>query len=193
MVLRPARLANGGQQVFEVTFPAGGVLALAKAAHAGPIEHRFNASAKAAGGFGFRRPDRIEHFHDHGLIDRAHRRVAKHGVNVGRQRRRPLRGVLGVLPGCAVRGDVGFGALLEAHGASRLSGLAGACVGASGQGVDPITRGLEHDRRPLAGILERQADELKAAYAPWLSLEVSDQDDGWILMTARRPASGSVA
>jgi ribosomal protein L11 methyltransferase len=39
----------------------------------------------------------------------------------------------------------------------------------------------------LAGILERQADELKAAYAPWLTLDVSDQEDGWILMTAQRP------
>lgn len=38
----------------------------------------------------------------------------------------------------------------------------------------------------LAGILERQADELKEAYAPWLSLEVTDSEDGWILMTARR-------
>ena len=37
----------------------------------------------------------------------------------------------------------------------------------------------------LAGILERQADELKAAYAPWCALEVSDHEDGWILMTAR--------
>ncbi len=36
----------------------------------------------------------------------------------------------------------------------------------------------------LAGILERQADELKAAYAPYLSLEVSDSEEGWILMTA---------
>jgi ribosomal protein L11 methyltransferase len=41
----------------------------------------------------------------------------------------------------------------------------------------------------LAGILERQADELKAAYAPWASLEVADTEDGWILMTAAtRPA-----
>jgi ribosomal protein L11 methyltransferase len=40
----------------------------------------------------------------------------------------------------------------------------------------------------LAGILERQADELKAAYAPWLALDVSDSEDGWILMTANRPA-----
>ena len=39
----------------------------------------------------------------------------------------------------------------------------------------------------LAGILERQADELKAAYAPWLALTVADSEDGWILMTAHRP------
>ena len=38
----------------------------------------------------------------------------------------------------------------------------------------------------LAGILERQADELKAAYAPYMALEVEDREDGWILMTARR-------
>jgi ribosomal protein L11 methyltransferase len=36
----------------------------------------------------------------------------------------------------------------------------------------------------LAGILERQADELAAAYAPWCELDVSDREDGWILMTA---------
>ncbi len=39
----------------------------------------------------------------------------------------------------------------------------------------------------LAGILERQADALKAAYAPWLALDVADAEDGWILMTASRP------
>jgi ribosomal protein L11 methyltransferase len=37
----------------------------------------------------------------------------------------------------------------------------------------------------LAGILARQADELKFAYAPWCALEVADSEDGWILMTAR--------
>jgi ribosomal protein L11 methyltransferase len=40
----------------------------------------------------------------------------------------------------------------------------------------------------LAGILERQADELKAAYAPWLVLEMADAEDGWILMTGHKPA-----
>jgi ribosomal protein L11 methyltransferase len=38
----------------------------------------------------------------------------------------------------------------------------------------------------LAGILERQAEELQQAYAPWLRLVVSDREDGWILMTAAR-------
>ena len=38
----------------------------------------------------------------------------------------------------------------------------------------------------LAGILERQADELKAAYAPWIALAVTDTVDGWILMTGRK-------
>jgi ribosomal protein L11 methyltransferase len=37
----------------------------------------------------------------------------------------------------------------------------------------------------LAGILERQAEELQAAYAPYAHLQVSDTEDGWILMTAR--------
>ena len=36
----------------------------------------------------------------------------------------------------------------------------------------------------LAGILERQADELKLAYQPHARLEVADSEDGWILMTA---------
>ncbi len=38
----------------------------------------------------------------------------------------------------------------------------------------------------LAGILERQADELKAAYAQHCRLTVADQQEGWILMTATR-------
>jgi ribosomal protein L11 methyltransferase len=47
----------------------------------------------------------------------------------------------------------------------------------------------------LAGILQRQSDEIAATYAPWLALEVVDEEDGWVLMSApRRPqeaAAGS--
>lgn len=37
----------------------------------------------------------------------------------------------------------------------------------------------------LAGILERQAQELMEAYSPFCTLTVADSEDGWILMTAR--------
>ena len=40
----------------------------------------------------------------------------------------------------------------------------------------------------LAGILERQEEELIQAYAPHIKLSVADRDDGWILMTAQRGA-----
>ncbi|MFP8778619.1 50S ribosomal protein L11 methyltransferase [Hydrogenophaga sp. RWCD_12] len=38
----------------------------------------------------------------------------------------------------------------------------------------------------LAGILARQEEELREAYAPWVKLSVSDEEDGWILMTASK-------
>ena len=41
----------------------------------------------------------------------------------------------------------------------------------------------------LAGILARQAGELESAYAPALTLAVDDEEDGWVLMTAQRPAA----
>jgi ribosomal protein L11 methyltransferase len=41
----------------------------------------------------------------------------------------------------------------------------------------------------MAGILERQADDLRAAYAPWLDVAVAGSEDGWILMTAQRRAA----
>ena len=40
----------------------------------------------------------------------------------------------------------------------------------------------------LAGILDRQADDLKSAYEPWLDMCVCDDEQGWILMTGRRLA-----
>lgn len=38
----------------------------------------------------------------------------------------------------------------------------------------------------LAGILERQCEELTRAYAPYCALEVLDNREGWILMSAER-------
>ena len=41
----------------------------------------------------------------------------------------------------------------------------------------------------MAGVLERQAEELKTAYAPGLDVQVADQEDGWILLCAQRRAA----
>ena len=41
----------------------------------------------------------------------------------------------------------------------------------------------------LSGILERQRDELRTAYAPWIALDVAAQDDGWILLAGRAARS----
>ncbi len=38
----------------------------------------------------------------------------------------------------------------------------------------------------LAGLLERQAEELAAVYAPWLAMSVTDAEDGWVLLTGTR-------
>lgn len=38
----------------------------------------------------------------------------------------------------------------------------------------------------LAGVLERQTQELQAAYQPYLALEAADTEDGWVLLVARR-------
>jgi len=41
----------------------------------------------------------------------------------------------------------------------------------------------------LAGILERQADEIAAAYRPWIALDAAGREDGWVLMSGRSPAA----
>ena len=41
----------------------------------------------------------------------------------------------------------------------------------------------------LAGLLERQVDEIAEAYAPWLDLVVSDQEEGWVLLTGTTPTT----
>jgi ribosomal protein L11 methyltransferase len=41
----------------------------------------------------------------------------------------------------------------------------------------------------LAGILDRQADELKQAYAPHVSLKVADSEEGWVLLVGTVPSA----
>lgn len=39
----------------------------------------------------------------------------------------------------------------------------------------------------LSGVLERQADEVARAYAPWLPLQVWAARDGWVCLAGRKP------
>ena len=52
----------------------------------------------------------------------------------------------------------------------------------------PLLCGLLSDSGELvlSGILERQAGELREAYAPWLTIDVAEVDDGWVLMVGSR-------
>jgi ribosomal protein L11 methyltransferase len=38
----------------------------------------------------------------------------------------------------------------------------------------------------LSGVLARQAEELRSAYAAWLDLEIAAEDEGWILLVGKR-------
>jgi ribosomal protein L11 methyltransferase len=38
----------------------------------------------------------------------------------------------------------------------------------------------------LAGILERQHEDITQTYAPWIDLAVADSEEGWVLMTGSR-------
>jgi len=45
----------------------------------------------------------------------------------------------------------------------------------------------------LSGVLARQADELRSAYAPWLDLHVAAEDEGWILLVGTRSGARRMA
>jgi ribosomal protein L11 methyltransferase len=48
-------------------------------------------------------------------------------------------------------------------------------------------------RLVLSGVLARQAEELRSAYAPWLDLDVAAEDDGWILLVGTRSGARRMA
>jgi len=45
----------------------------------------------------------------------------------------------------------------------------------------------------LSGILDRQADALRSAYAPWIALDAVAHDEGWALLAGRRTAKSCMA
>ena len=45
----------------------------------------------------------------------------------------------------------------------------------------------------LSGILDRQSEALRTAYAPWLALDAAAHDEGWVLLVGRRTARSRMA
>ena len=56
-----------------------------------------------------------------------------------------------------------------------------------------VGTGRRDGRLVLSGVLARQADELRSAYAPWLDLDVAAEDDGWILLVGTRSGARRMA
>ncbi|WP_066732321.1 50S ribosomal protein L11 methyltransferase [Cupriavidus sp. D384] len=46
-------------------------------------------------------------------------------------------------------------------------------------------------RLVLSGVLERQADEVAAAYAPWLAMSVWRSEEGWVCLHGTRPLTAN--
>ena len=46
-------------------------------------------------------------------------------------------------------------------------------------------------RLALAGLLERQVDEVRSAYEPWFEVDAPEQDEGWALLSGVRRQGGS--
>src|SRR6516164_2114017 len=120
MVLDAPNLAARGKKVFKMGLPPCRVLSLAVAARRGPIEDALYPPADPGSRLRLLMPDRFEHLHDEPDIDRFHGQAAESGIDVGAERRGPLRSVLRALPPGFMRGDVSLGAFLEAQRLGRV-------------------------------------------------------------------------
>src|SRR5215472_15580311 len=86
------------QQVLEVTFPPRRIFADAIPARPSSIEDSFYPAADTRCCLWPRRPDRLNSLHDEAGIDSRDWQAAEDRIGIGRECRRPLRGVLCVPP-----------------------------------------------------------------------------------------------
>src|SRR6516225_12333403 len=100
-----------------------GVDTLPIATRSRPIKHSFDAAAHPASCLWLRMPDRFQRLRDKPNIDSLYRERAEHRINVGRERRWPLRSMLRISPAVAVSFDVAFRAATKGHRASCIKTL----------------------------------------------------------------------
>ena len=85
-----------------------------------PIQHALDPAAHPARRLRLGLPDGLDRLHHQANVDRRDGQAAEHRESVGGERVAPLLPVLGVAPAGLMRGDKGFGALLERHRLGRL-------------------------------------------------------------------------
>src|SRR5712691_7645304 len=171
--------AAGRQDLGEVAFPLRRVRPLPEASHRGGVKHRLDAAADPARGFRLLGPDRIEHLNDQPGIDRRGGQFPQSGVNIGFERRGPLRRMLRVAPACPVLFDEFDGALAEGSAlrdgnALRLP-LRRPCV----ERVDALVSLLPMLRRFRACLGERDIGEGSESHVAPLAVELKPENPGF--------------
>lgn len=153
--------------MFEVSLPARRVFAVAIAAVARPIEHRFDALPHPAGGFRFAPPqalfviircaaDRLHEYVEHEPhVDCLHRQLADNRIGVVAERVGPLAGVLRIRLFDLARVDIGPGALLKGHRLRALEPCLLLFRAARLDRIDPVASQLAALARRLARLLQR--------------------------------------
>src|SRR6516164_4794426 len=144
-----------------MSFPAGGILAVAIAARLGPIENCLDATAHTRRCFRLAVPNRLQHLHNQSgpvtvSADGLYRHATKDRIGVCLQGRLPLRGVLDVFPSRLMRLDVPLGTLAERDVGPRrgvIDGENGSAIvrSVAGQLFDTVE---QFGNRALAGIVD---------------------------------------
>src|SRR6185437_14143216 len=102
------------KQFVEVPAPARRIFAIAKSLHFCPIQDDLDAAANAARCFVLPQPDRLQDAGDQSCVDTVYRKLSDDRMHISLECRRPLRGMLRVLPARTMRNNVFFGAMTEA-------------------------------------------------------------------------------
>src|ERR1700730_4364545 len=100
--------------------PSRRVLSLSVTSRRRPVQNALDPAAHPARRFRLLGPDRLHNPRDERRVDRLTRQLAERRIDVGGERRRPLRRVLRIAPPRLVRGDVGIRAFGKRHRLRRI-------------------------------------------------------------------------
>jgi hypothetical protein len=110
-----------------------------------------------------------KHLQNQPFVDRGNRLVLEDWINIGLKRRRPLVGMLAILPAGLMGGDVGLRAFLEGDGPRRLIGPGLLLPEALLQRIEALEAHDPADLRLLACLDKRHGMKRAKAHIPQLA------------------------